>query len=218
MNRYEALEKIKEDWNNAEMTFGDKVIAVSETFYASGLDLASTAAYIKATPAELDSFLELGGLDEDIISQISEVNPPKTTWTMLTNASDEEITQALKALKEKNGHRGVNQVHCTFSEFVYEKMLEISGPTIEQKVGNLSGDDLKHLLKKGEDFGAFNDWGRKFLSNIARQKKRGKVLTDKQVASLIKILNSLVDKKVISKKSIDGDQDICDRIFEALDR
>ena len=97
-------------------------------------------------------------------------------------------------------------------------MLEVSGPTIEMKVGNLSGDDLKHALKKGENFNALSDWEKKFLKSVSGQKKRGRMLTDKQVMQVIKILGNLVDKKAILRNSIDGDQDICDRILDALGR
>ena len=218
MNKVEALEKIKAIWGDSEYKLDEKIILISDCFYGLGLDVATTAAYIKATPVELDSFLALGGLDEDIITLIAEVNPPKTTWTMLANASDDEIRQALKALKEKNNSKNLNQNHYNYSEFVYKKMIEIAGPTMEQKVGNIAGDDLKHVLKKGEDFGALNDWEHKFLKSIVAQKKRGKVLTDKQITNLIKILDALIEKKAISKESIDGDQEICDRILEAMEK
>ena len=103
-------------------------------------------------------------------------------------------------------------------ELVYYAMIEVSGPTVEQKVGNLSGDTLKHALKKGTDFGALSDWDTKFLKSIAAQKKRGKVLSEKQINSLTRILSKLVDNDVIKHDSIDGDQDICDEILEALER
>lgn len=216
MDKVESLEQIKKLWNKPDIKLGEKILGISNYFYAAGLNVSTTAAYINATPVELDSFLALGGLSDNIIGLISEVNPPKTTWTMLANASDEEVYQALNALGEKSMQINENKAQYTFSEFVYQKMLEISGPTRENKVGNLSGDDLKHALKKGEDFRALNDWEKKFLKSIVAQKKKGKVLSDKQILQLIKILESLINSQVIIKESIDDDQDICDRILLAM--
>ena len=215
MNKTDALETIKEAWNNDSLSLGEKIIQISTAYYAAGLDLSGTSAYIHATESELNSLLELSEFDDDIIDSISKVNPPKTTWTVLSSASDEEVEHALKLLSTKEQ---IEQRSSSSDELVYYAMIEVSGPTIEQKIGNLSGDTLKHALKKGGDFGALSDWDTKFLKSIAAQKKRGKVLSEKQVNSLARILNKLVDKEVIKHDSIDGDQDICDEILEALER
>lgn len=218
MDKFEALESIKAAWNNNSLKLGEKIITISNDYHSAGLDLATTAAYIKATPIELEAFLELGELDDELIDRISEINPPRTTWTMLASANEEEIEQALSAISDGKDKSAVETSGYTVSEYVYKKMLEVSGPTIEMKVGNLSGDDLKHALKKGENFNALSDWEKKFLKSVSGQKKRGRMLTDKQVMQVIKILGNLVDKKAILRNSIDGDQDICDRILDALGR
>ena len=59
---------------------------------------------------------------------------------------------------------------------------------------------------------------KKFLKSIAAQKKRGKVLSEKQINSLTRILSKLVDNDVIKHDSIDGAQDISDEILEAVER
>ena len=43
---------------------------MSNAYYDVGLDLATTAAYIKATPAELDALLALGGLEDNLIESV----------------------------------------------------------------------------------------------------------------------------------------------------
>ena len=215
MNKTDALETIKEAWDNEELSLGDKIIQISTAFYAAGLDISGTSAYIQTTESELNTLLELSEFDDDIIEAISRVNPPKTTWTVLSSASDEEVEHALKLL---DGNERVGKRADSSDELIYYAMMEVSGPTVDQKVGNLSGDLLKHALKKGEDFGALTDWEKKFLKNVAGQKKRGKVLSEKQTVHLVKILNKLVDGNVIKHDSIDGDQDICDEILEALER
>lgn len=98
MEKVDALEKIKELWWDSDITLGEKIVQISNEFYTVGLDLPTTAAFIKATPVELDSMLALGGLDDEMIEMISKANPPKTTWQLIANASDEEIVQALNAL------------------------------------------------------------------------------------------------------------------------
>lgn len=215
MEKIDALQTIKETWDNNNIPLGEKIILISSAFYSSGLDLASTAAYIKATPVELEAFLSLSEFDDKIISLISKAKPPKTTWIMLSNASDEETIQALYALvKNKNSFDTIPDF--TFSEFVYKKMLEVSGPSKEQRISNLCGDDLKYIEKKGENYDALGEWEIKFLKSIASQKKRGKVLSEKQISKLIDTLEVLVHKRVIIRNSIDGDQEICDRILDAL--
>ena len=217
MDKIEALENIKESWNDSNLSLGEKIIKISTDYHSSGLDLATTAAFIKATPTELETLLALGELDDEIIDMISEVNPPNITWTMLAEASEEEIKQALTSLKEERDVMYDRSADYTVSKYVFQKMMEVSGPTLEQKVGSLSGDDLKHALKKGVDFDVLNDWQKKFLKSIGTQRKMGKTLSDKQIESLIKTLNVLVDRGAIARNSIDGDQDVCDRILDALE-
>ena len=53
---------------------------------------------------------------------------------------------------------------------------------------------------------------------MAGQKKRGKVLSEKQIIVVKSILNSLADNKVIQRDSIDGDQELCDKVLDAIDR
>lgn len=218
MDKLEALDRINATWNDPDIDLGKKIIDISNDYYAVGLDLATTAAFIKATPAELDALLSLGALEDDIIEMISKVDPPKTTWALLANASDDEIRQALKALAQAKGSGKSGQGTSAVSEFVYQQMLDISGPTPEQLVGMLSGNELGHALKKGQDFNALSDWDNKFFKSVVVQKKRGKTLSEKQTAIVLRILNDLADRGIIKHDSIDGDTAICEKILEALGR
>ena len=216
MDRFEALKRIDAAWNNDSLSLGEKITSISSDYYAVGLDLATTAAFIKATPAELDALLSLSELDDDIIKTISEVDPPKTTWALLANASDDEIRQALKALTQAKNTHDEKQTITSMSKFVYQQMLDVAGPTPEQLVGMLTGNELGHALKKGQDFNALTDWENKFFKSVVVQKKRGKALTNKQLAKLIQILTELANRGVIKRDSIDGDEAICDKILEAI--
>lgn len=214
MDRIEALERIKATWQDLDIPLGEKILSISSDFYAVGLDLSTTAAYIKATPAELDALLSLGGLDEDLIESISLVAPPKTTWLLLANASEDEIKQALDALEKSKGTKGAS--HSAISEFVYQQMIEVTGPTSEQLVGMLTGSELAHALKKAQDFNVLSEWENKFMKSIVAQKKRGKTLSAKQLVHVLKILRSIADQGVIKRNSIDGDTEICDKILDAI--
>lgn len=218
MNRIDALESIKQAWLSADMNLGEKIMSISSDYYATGLDLAGTAAYIHATPSELDSLLIISEFDEPLIDLISEVNPPKTAWTFLASASEEEAIAALEALKDVSVEDASKNAHRDFGEYVYYMMLDIAGSTPEQRVVALSGDILKHALKKGQDFDVLNDWQKKFLNSVAAQKKRGKALSDKQAAKILEILTALADQGAITRNSIDGDRKECDAILDALGR
>ena len=205
MDKFSALELIRETWENDSLNLEKKIITISDAYYSVGLDIATTAAYIKATPAEFDTFLSLSNLDDEIISFISKVNPPKTTWLLLGSASDDEIKKALTALSAQSRLDSE-----TISEFIYQQMIEVSGPTTEQLVSQLTG--------KAKAFSSVPESSIKLLNSIAGQKKRGKILSDKQITTVINILNILADNKVIQRNSIDGDSELCDKVLDALER
>ncbi len=53
---------------------------------------------------------------------------------------------------------------------------------------------------------------------MAGQKKRGKVLSEKQLAALIDLLSYLADNNVIQRDSIDGDKELCNKVLDAIGR
>ena len=218
MNKVEALNHINEIWNNDNLDLGTKITTISTDYYEVGLDLATTAAYIKATPAELDALLSLAALSDELISKISQANPPKTIWELLANANDEEINEALSALATKRENNNPSDDNDSVSEYIYKQMVKLAGPSVEQRVAEIRASDIAHIRKKGEEFKALSDWEIKFLKSIASQKANDKSLSDKQMNHLIKILNSLAEKGVITRNSIDKDNVICDRILDALGR
>jgi len=212
MNKTDALENIKETWEDSELELGEKILRISNDFSEAGLDLGATAAYIHTTESELSAFLQLGEFDDEIIEKISKVNPPTTTWTILASASDEEIEHALDALQKGNTVSNLDD------EYVYNTMIEVSGPSIEKKILNLNSDMIKTACKKGTDFHLLSESERKFMTSVAGQEKRGKVLSEKQINWLISILNKLIDNGAIVHNSIDGDQKTCDAILECMER
>lgn len=216
MNKANALESIKEIWDSQSASLGDKILKISTEFSASGLDTESTAAYIHTTESELSALLSLGEFDEDLIELISKINPPKTAWTILACASEEEARHALNDYARHQQEKG-STVADEADRYFYQSMIEISGPTREQKISELSANVIKHALKKGEEFNALNEKEAKFLKSISAQKKIGKVLSEKQVKWLKSILETIIAKGAITRNSIDGDQEICDLILNAME-
>ncbi len=212
MDKLEALEIIKEAWEKEDLSLEDKIITISDAFYSVGLDVATTATYIKATPAEFDAFLSVSNLDDEMIRMISKANPPKTTWSLLANGNDEEIERALMALTDISRSRNES-----VSEFIYQQMLEVAGSTPEQIISQLTGDELFYLAKKAGNF-QMDEKKVKFLNSVAGQKKRGKVLSDKQINVMLSIIEDLADNNVIQRNSIDGDNELCDKVLDAIDR
>lgn len=209
MDKLTSLENIKEAWTKTDISLADKATTISNNFYSVGLDLASTAEFIKATPAELDAILSLGGLSEEILERLSKINPPETTWELFANASESEINQALDALEQKTVD------DSNLSEFVFRHMSEVAGPTINQRVGMLTSSDIKKIRVKGEDFKALSEKEIKFLKSIA-VKRYSTELTDAQLEWFKDILIKLVEKGAIKRDSIDGDADLCNRVLDAL--
>ena len=214
MNKVEALEVIKDAWQNRTMPLGEKVAVVSSAFSSAGLDLAGTASHINATPSELDALLQLGGFDDEVLQVLSEVNPPKSTWQVLANSNDEEIQYALASLKR----RSEAPKNVSMGEYVYSVMAQMAGPTTEQKVNDFPGGTWKKIREKAEAYSALKDREIKFLKSIASWKAKGKDLTEKQLSWLVSILEELVDKGVLTHESLDGDQELCDAVLEAIGR
>ena len=190
-----------------------ELIKVSDAFYSVGLDIATTANYIKTTPAEFDAFLSLSNLNDELIRMISEANPPKTTWPLLACGSDEEIKKALMALSASSSLKNES-----VSEFIYQQMIEVAGETPEKLISQLTGGELFFLANKAKNFNSINQKLLKYLNSFAAQKKRGKVLSEKQIEILMDTLNDLADNNVIQRNSIDGDKELCNKVLDAIGR
>ena len=214
MEQNRALAKIKETWGKSELSLDEKINTISVLFDKAGLDITTTAIFIEVTPAEFDAFLSLSKLDKNIIKEISNVNPPKTTWPLLASGNDVEIKKALAALSDSTKPKKNNE---TSSEIAVRNMRDGSGDTSEELLSKLTVNDLYYLAKKAKHF-FIEDWDINFLVSIAKQKTRGKVLSIPQIEILIKILNNLVDNNVVKRNSIDGDKELCYKVLDAIGR
>lgn len=104
------------------------------------------------------------------------------------------------------------------SEFIYQQMIEVAGETPEQLVSQFTGGELYYLANKAKNFNSVNQKKLDFLNSLAGQKKRGKVLSEKQLAALIDLLSYLADNNVIQRDSIDGDKELCNKVLDAIGR
>ena len=159
--------------------------------------------------------LSLSSLDNDIIDEISKVNPPKTTWMLLASASEEEVRQAITALS-KSKERNDEGQGVAVSEFVYQQMIEVSGPTPEKLLTMLTGNELEFIFRRGKEFKALTEWESKFLKNLANQKKAGKVFSSKQIGKLKDILIGLAERDVLVRNSIDDDKAVCEKVLDII--
>lgn len=198
------------------MSLRDKATLISEEFYSTSLKLGSTAAYIGATPSELDALLSLSELDDEVLEKVSETNPPKTTWMMLANASDEELDVALSELRNRRT-RDDSPRNETLDERVFSAMVQIAGPTQEQILSVLKPDIISAMVKRAESYNTLAPKNLSALKSFASWRKRGKPLTEKQTAYLKSILTQLVDSSVIVRDSIDGDKEACDFVLDTLE-
>lgn len=214
MSKVDSLVSIKNLWKDTTLSLYDKATAISEEFYSANLDLAGAAEFIGATPSELDSLLSLSELEEDMLRQVSDAMPPVTTWMFLANASEEELQAAIKEIGAKRKSAETTE---SLGERLYAVMIQVAGPTGDQVLANLTPDVLFAMAKRAEAFKATTDKNIKALKSFGMWRKRGKLLTDKQVKYLRSILNQLVSAGAIKRNGIDSDQEMCDIVLDALE-
>ena len=220
MDKVESLVLARECWQDASKSLFERVMEISDLYYEANLDLASTAAYIGATPTELDSLLSLSELDEELLRRVSDVRPPVTTWLMLANASDEELEAALKELAEGRERRGADRPEggSTADERTFSAMLSASGPTTEQILSTLDPAVIRAMAKRADQFKALPDKELKAMKSFGGQRGRGKVLSEKQVKWFRDMLERMADAGAIARGGIDADQAMCDQVLDALGR
>lgn len=213
MNRIDALDTMKSLWNDRKMPLGKKAAALSEAFYTGSYDVAKVAEYIGATTTELTTLLDLGGRDDDVIAALSQTNPPIAAAMIMADAPDEDILTALS----KYSNESQKESGMTPGEYVYRTLVEVMGPTVEANVSNLSASVITGAYEKAKGYQKTNKFIDKFLPSIARQKKMGKTLTERQISKLKEILAVLCEEGVFTRNSLDGDQELCDAILNALE-
>ena len=214
MSKVDSLYNIKRIWKDESLSLYDKVTTIADEYYSSNLDLAGTAEFIGATPSELDSLLSLSELEDDMLRRVSDAKPPITTWMILANASKEEFEAAIQ---EIGGARVSEEVTESLGERLYAAMIHAAGPTTEQALSSLPPDVIYAMAKRAEEFKALPARELKVLKSFGGQRKRGKVLSEKQVSWMKSMFERMVEAKAIARDGIDADQEMCDVVLEALE-
>jgi hypothetical protein len=202
-------EQLRSVWATSELAFGIWIREVADGYATCGLNLEAAASLVGATPAELEAVLQLSLLEDDELGLFESV-PPKTTWFLFAGASPAGIRAGLDALKSRG----------TVSAFdvVADAIREAQGPTEQERVAALSWQVFAHAAKKAEQYNQLTDRHRRALKGFGSRKRGGRPLTGAQVAYATGLLAELADAGVISRKSMDGDQELCDQVLDALGR
>jgi hypothetical protein len=192
-----------------QLMFADWVRSVSRAFYLNRLTLEGAAILLDTSPAELQAVLQLATMEEDDLNRLSELPPPKTTWFSFASADSDGVVAGIAALREMDRAASPFRV-------VNAAVREVSGPGQSERVGSLSGNTFMHMAHKAKQYDSLSPKARQFLGSIGRRKKSGTPLTPKQIAYAINVLTDLVDAKVVTRSSPDGDQEHCDAVLDAL--
>ena len=206
----DPFEGLEIAWTSSELTLAEKAYVIASLHMRSRMTLEGTARMTGATSAQIQALLELATLDDEDLQRVSEANPPATTWFLFAGASSSAIKAGIDALGRPQS------VEKSALLEVYEAIRTTVGLTPDERIAALPGKTLEYLQKKGIQYGGLDEWQAKFLRNISGQKRSGKTLTEKQLAKLREILILLAQKGAISRKSVDGDQALCNEVLDAL--
>lgn len=197
-------------WNAFhEKTFDKWIMDVSEYYFRSGIGIKIASQILGVQPAELQAALNLATLEDEELSLLATLNPPKTTWFTLAAATPEEIRQALEALKK------ADEGQSPFS-LVEAAIREIHGPSSMEKIASLSADVFGHAAKKATVYKLLNEKHIKSLKGWQTRVRTGRPLTPPQMTYAEGLLRELAEQGAIVRDSKDGDKEICDQILDAL--
>lgn len=206
---------IVEIWAKREdQPLGEWCLRISDIFANSQMSLITTSRILGVHPAELFAVLNLATMDEKVLKQISDVNPPKTTWLSLSKADEEGVAAALNSLALSKQ----NKVLLSPCKIVDDAIESVGGGGPTTRVAKLSSESIVHAAKKAELYNALNPKSRQALKRFGTMRKTGKLLTPKQIGYMQGMLEELADRGVIKRDSLDGDVEICVQILDALGR
>ena len=207
----DPIQMLISTWGAEGLSLKDRVIAISKSYFDSGLQFDAAVRILACSAAELQATLYLAGLDEDALTELSHLEPSITTWYLFASADEKGFKAGIDAIKKRNPGESSFMA-------VFEAMRRASGPTVHERLGELSGDVIWHMAKKAKQYDALSDKKKKFLGDIAKLRNRDGKLSQKQMEYLKGVAEELVEKNVISASSKDNDQEICDEVLEALGR
>lgn len=211
-NKPFALDAIEKTWKS-NFPLGEKIKAISSEYSAAGLDLESAAMRIKASNSEFEALLTLSNQSDEILDLLSRVNPPKNLWLILACANEEELKFALRTIMEgSDAHKQIS------TKSFYDLIVTKDGPTEAQRLEKLDPSVIKYFAEKGDKYWILNEKEYGFMSkNVTYSLKHNRPLSERQMKWFRDILKKLVQNRVISTNSQDGDQEQCNMVLKALD-
>ena len=219
MTRIDPISELAGIWPYDGTTrFSDWVMRVAGNSYSSSLPLEAVARIMGCTIAELQGLLRLSFLEPERLERLDEVTSKATTWFLFADVqSDEEFHAGLDALKHlKDGESAFSAVLAA--------MNELAAPNVFERIRSLSSGCFWHLAHKAKEYDVLSKKGRAFLAQVAKLKtladrnRKELALSEKQLDWLLALLWELVQKGVVSRNSVDSDQEYCDAVLEALGR
>lgn len=205
----DPAESLAQVWTS-KLSLGERARIIAALHMRSRMTLEGTARMTGASPGEIQALLELATLDDDDLEKVSNANPPSTTWVLFANADSDAIDAGLDVLKNQHSSSGSLLVA------VYEAMKGVAGPDTLDRVANLASDVIWHLRKKAIEYGVLSKSSRNFLASAATRRRKGLSLTEKQAPWMHQILVELIAAGVVSRESVDDDQETCNAVFDTL--
>jgi hypothetical protein len=205
----DPFEGLQAAWAAMDLPLGERSRLVSRLTMKSRLSLEGAARICDASPAEVQALLNLATLDDEDLEMVSRADPPATTWFLFAAADSDWIRAGVEALKTVPNEEPVLRI-------VYEAMRLQSGPDLDERIAAISGETLGHLSHKAKEYGKLSPKARSFLVDLAKKKRVGVTLTEKQLNWLKSILFELVESGVVCSESPDSDQEVCDEVLAAL--
>ena len=176
------------------------------------LDVAADA--VGTTVAELDAVLRLDGFEDDVLALVSDVDPPSTTWMLLSEVSSDRLREALEGYASRSGGTAFAVVRTVIEDLV--------GQSSFARVAVLQGDAFRHAAVKAQQYGVWPPSGSRpnrhvnALRSFASRRLSGQPLTTRQAGYALGLLSELLDRGVIRVPSPDGDDELAATIIAAV--
>jgi predicted transcriptional regulator len=153
----------------------------------------------------IESVIHLDMLSDVSLDIISQVEYPVTTWFKLSSFDEEELSDITELCRSK----AAPDILVFINGYTPKSNVQVNWSLITPEI-------LIHVSKKAKDYKALTDKGADVIKSMANQLKRNGDLSYKQKGYLEGLLTELCEKGVVSSQSRDGDQEICNKILQAL--
>lgn len=199
------------EWNNARNPLKGWIQRVYSAYMESGLTFLDAAELVGATVAEFEAVTRLALLDDADLELVSKVNPPMTTWILLSELSSEHLRTVFSLVGPSEGETSsYEQIRAAIRKMTGEKDIGVV-QNLDYKLFEFAHKKAlayKLWAEKSKNYGA--------LKSFARRRKSEQSLTPRQVTYAAGLLRELVESGAIKVPSPDGDDELCNQIIEVV--